>query len=82
MQIANKTPKPTSKIKNLYSGSVFQSVEYPDEFFIRVPSIQAGDHSKPVTAVNLNTGHLYRLDEDLGVYPVPAAILRFDGTAE
>lgn len=82
MQIADKTPKQTSKIKNLYSGSVFHSVKYPEEFFIRVPSIQAGGHSKPVTAVNLSTGHLYRLDEDLEVYPIPTAILRFDGATE
>lgn len=83
MQISNKTPpEPTVQVKDMALGGVFRSVEYPGEFFIRIPSASVDSIAKPVTAVQLRTGHLFRLEIDMAVIPVPTAILRFDGDTE
>ena len=83
MQIANKQPPElVVQVKDMTSGDVFRATEYPGEFFIRIPSVSVGDIAKPVTAVQLSTGHLFRLEIDMVVVPVPTAILRFDGATE
>lgn len=83
MQISNKTPpEPTVQVKDMTPGDVFRSVEYPGEFFIRIPSASVAGITKPVTAVQLSTGHLFRLEINMAVIPVPTAILRFDGDTE
>ena len=83
MQIANKTPpESTIQVKDMSPGDVFRATEYPGDFFIRIPSASVGGIAKPVTAVQLSTGHLFRLEIDMVVIPVPTAILRFDGATE
>lgn len=82
MQVENKQPVPDIKLVNMTAGEVFHTPEYPGEFFIRIPSAEVSGIAKPVTAVQLRTGHLFRLDFDLVVIPVPTAILRFDGATE
>lgn len=83
MQIANKQPPElVVQIKDMTPGDVFRATEYPGEFFIRIPSASVGGIAKPVTAVQLSTGHLFRLEIDMVVIPVPTAILRFDGATE
>lgn len=85
MQITNKKPpESTIKVKGMTPGDVFRSVEYPGQFFLRIPStmIDGIAFTIPVTAVDLNTGHLYNLEPEMEVVPVPTAILRFDGATE
>lgn len=80
MQISGiKPPVVRFKLSDMESGSVFQSSDWTGHFFMKIPSTQVSGIAKPVTAVQLSTGHLFFFDNDMEVFPVPTAILRFDG---